>query len=215
MKIAVITANIGGFDKCNAMPEQDIAFDRYYIDDANCPYPAYKIDNRMKAKIFKMLGHKIWPEYDVYVWIDGNIRVKAGNFISRIVNTMEGGDVVISNHSERSSVYEEANFIYTELKKGHKYLRARYSGDLIMDEVKSYGEGLKGLYWCGCFARLNNEKVNKAFDDWYIDNTLWSYFDQNSFVYEMHKHQLKLNIIEWGDYYKNEHYGFTDHKKMS
>jgi|CXWL01.1.fsa_nt_gi hypothetical protein len=215
MKIAVITANIGGFDKCNVMPEQDIAFDRYYIDDSNCPYPAYKVDNRMKAKIFKMLGHKIWPGYDVYVWIDGNIQVKAKDFISRMVITLEGADVVISNHPFRSTIYEEANFILTELNQGHKYLEARYCGHSIKSEVESFGEGLTGLYWCGCFARQNNEKVNKAFDDWFIDNTIWSNFDQNSFVYEVQKHKLKLNTIVWGDYYENEHYEFTDHKKLA
>lgn len=215
MRIAVITANIGGFDQCNEMPPQDIPFDRYYINDTNCPYPAHKIDNRLKAKIFKIIAHKVWPAYDVYVWIDGNIRVKAGNFISRIVEQLEGADVVISNHAERSSVYEEADFILKELKKGHKYLKARYCGETIKKEVESYGEGLQGLYWCGCFARLNSDKVNKAFDDWFIDNTIWSNFDQNSFVYQVHKHKLKLNIIEWGDYYENEHYEFTDHKKLA
>ena len=215
MKIAVITANIGGFDKRHTMPEQDIEYDRYYIGDENCPYPAYKVDNRLKAKIFKMLAHKVWPDYEVYVWIDGNIRVKANDFISRMVKRLEGADVVISNHSERSSIYEEADFICDELKRGHKYLKARYSAHSIRSEVESFGKGLKGLYWCGCFARGNNEKINKAFDDWYIDNTLWSYFDQNSFVYEVHRHDLKLNIIDWGDYYKNEHYEFTDHNKMA
>ncbi len=214
MKIAVITANIGGFDTENVIPTQDIAFDRFYINDRSCPYTAYKVDNRLKAKIFKILPHKTWPGYDVYIWIDGNIQVKAGNFISRIVNKLEGGEVVISRHSERSSVYEEADFICTELKKGHKYLQARYTEESIRKEVDSFGPGLEGLYWCGCFARLNNEKVNKAFDDWFIDNVIWSYFDQNSFVYQMHKHQLKLNIIEWGDYYVNEHYAFTEHKKQ-
>ncbi len=215
MKIAVITANIGGFDKCNEMPAQDIAFDRFYINDNNCPYPAYKSDNRLKAKIFKILAHKVWPDYDVYVWIDGNIRVKAGNFVSNIIKELKDADVVISAHPVRTSVYEEADFICTELKRGHKYLKARYCGQTIKSEMESFGEGLEGLYWCGCFARVNNEKVNKAFDDWFIDNTIWSYFDQNSFVYQVHKHQLKLNTIEWGDYYVNEHYEFTDHIKIA
>lgn len=215
MKIAVITANIGGFDSENIIPPQDIAYDRFYINDASCPYPAYKVDNRAKAKIFKILPHKTWREYDVYVWIDGNIQVKASNFISRIINTLDGGDVVISRHPERSSVYEEAEFICTELKKGHKYLKARYTADSIRKEVESFGPGLEGLYWCGCFARVNSEKVNKAFDDWFIDNVIWSYFDQNSFVYHVDKHQLNLKTIEWGNYYVNEHYEFTEHKKTS
>ncbi|HEV7781709.1 MAG TPA: glycosyltransferase domain-containing protein [Chitinophagaceae bacterium] len=214
MKIAVITANIGGFDKENEMPQQDIAFDRFYINDNNCPYTAYKVDNRLKAKIFKIIPHKVWPGYDVYVWVDGNIKIKATNFISRIVSKLEGGEVVISRHSERSSIYEEAEFIITELKKGHKYLKARYTADSIQKEVESFGPGIEGLYWCGCFARVNSDKVNRAFDDWFIDNVIWSYFDQNSFVYEMHKHQVKLNIIEWGNYYVNDHYGFTEHKKV-
>ena len=215
MKIAVITANIGGFDNENIIPPQDIAFDRFYITDSNCPFPGYKIDNRLKAKFFKMLAHKIWPGYDVFVWIDGNIQVKAGNFISRMIQTLGDGDVVISRHSERSSVYEEADFIHDEIKKGHKYLKVRYNGEIIKREVESFGSGLTGLYWCGCFARVNNEKVNKAYDDWFIDNVMWSNFDQTNFVYEVHKHQLKVNPIEWGDYYVNEHYSFTDHKKLA
>ena len=84
MKIAVITANIGGFDKCNEMPAQDIAFDRFYINDNNCPYPAYKSDNRLKAKIFKLEQDNLLAEKEGRM-ISKTIEIEWGNQIRNYV----------------------------------------------------------------------------------------------------------------------------------
>ena len=50
MRIAVISANIGGFDTEKCIPKQTVEFDRYYYTDKNLPVPMHTQDARMKAK---------------------------------------------------------------------------------------------------------------------------------------------------------------------
>jgi len=212
MKIAVITASLGGIDKPLPFVDQDIEFTRFYITEQNA-FPFHTVNSRLAAKFYKILSHRFVPNYDVFVWIDGNVEVKDPGLIRSMVSQLENADVVISEHPQRSSIRQEADFIINEVNNGNAYLQTRYSAKSINDEANAYGD-LDGLYWCGLFARRNETTVNKAFDDWFVKNVQWSNFDQLSFVKIVHDFRLRLSITEWGPFYNNNHYSLHKHKKL-
>lgn len=212
MKIAVLTANFGGFDTVKSIPQQDIEFDRFYYTESNSPFPFHTIDNRLRAKVFKIIPHILLPDYDVYVWIDGNVQVKSNNLVSTVIKALGSKSLAISPHPSRGTIYEEADFIINSIKGGSKYLKSRYSIDSIQKEMNTLPKDLDGLYWCGLFARRNTPHINAAFDEWFRRNVLYTNFDQISFVDIVHKFYLEVGTFNLGDFYNNEFYQLTPHK---
>ncbi len=218
-KIAVITASIGGIDIPKTIPKQSIEFDLFNFTDKNMPYPCMGLDNRLKAKLFKMQAHKLFPDHDIIIWVDGNVQIRSHDFIENMVKHLtEDSDVVISKHPARKCIYKETDFIIREIKKGNTYLSTRYNPEALMKEANYFmSQGIKvntGLYWCGLFARRNNAKVNAFFDSWWNDNILWSNFDQTNFVALQLKQNIKLSLIDWGEFYKNDSYELIHHSKL-
>jgi hypothetical protein len=68
---------------------------------------------------------------------------------------------------------------------------------------------MDGLYWCGCFARLNTPEVNEAFDNWWNYNLIYTDFDQITFVKSTN--HLKKGIFNFGSYFENENYKLNHH----
>ena len=206
--IAVVTANFGGFDQINPIPEQTVEFERFYFKDENSPYPFNNISTRLKAKYFKIQTHRIL-NHDVIIWLDGNIQVRSNNFIEQMVNTLKGNHIAISNHPERINIYQEYEFIASQIQKKNRYLKARYNPETLKLEIDHIGPGMDGLYWCGCFARLNTPEVNEAFDNWWNYNLIYTDFDQITFVKSTN--HLKKGIFNFGSYFENENYKLNHH----
>ena len=197
---------MGGFDA----PKQQPIPVRYY-DDTNAHFPMFNQDARMKAKFYKMLSHRV-SDAPLLGWIDGNVQVKKD---LGMLEAMGSADIVISRHPTRNTATEEANFILRELHKDNIYLAKRYDYYTIAKEIESIPVPWRtnGLYWCGLFLRRNNPKVNAAFEDWFMENVLWSTFDQNSFVKIIHKYELKVATVDWGPFYDNNYYSLVKHRK--
>ena len=215
MKIAVITSNFGNFDAIKQLPKQTIKYDRFYYDEKNSPYPAHTIDNRLAAKIFKIMPHKILPDYDVYIWIDGNVEIKRDNFVNEITTHLGKNDFCISPHPFRKNIYEEAEFIINSIKADSKYLSGRYSIEPIQREIEHIGSGLKDLYYCGIFARRNDPIVNQMCESWFMDNVLWTNFDQLNFISNINKYHLNIKRITFGPFYDNPTYKLHKHNRIS
>ncbi len=213
MSIAVVTANFGKFDSVKEIPQQDVEFDRYYYTEDNSPFPFHTIDNRLKAKVYKMMPHRALDEYEIFIWVDGNIQIKSKHFLSKILDTMLTADIAISHHPARETIYEEADFICKEIDKGNKYLTSRYTKESIQKEIEVIGPDTRGLYWNGLFARRNTAKSNQAFDEWFMRNVLYSNFDQINFVDIVQKFGLCINTFSMGDFYDNDYYKLIPHNK--
>lgn len=209
MKIAVVTANFGNFDSVKPIPEQDIAFDRHYFTEENNPYPMDGLNNRLKGKYFKILTHRILPEYDVYIWVDGNVQIKSSSMIRKMAEGCK--DVLISPHPIRKTIYEEAAFIINSIKRGDSYLSSRYNAESIRRYVENIGPGRQGLYYCGLFARKNTPHINKIFEQWWTETMLWANFDQIEFVRVAEYYSLDLEVFRFGDFYNNEYYSLSKH----
>lgn len=210
--VALITASFGAFDKPKVHAKQTYPCNLYYFDESNAHFPMHTQDNRMKAKFYKMLAHRVCAE-DILIWVDGNVEICSPTFVDEIVNELNGSlnDVAISAHPTRVNPRQEANFIVSNINAGNAYLGKRYEVNSIMKEVDSFEKDYHGLYWCGLFARLNNAKVNAAFEQWFMENILWTNFDQNNFVKIVNLHDLHLSVMKWGDFYGNKNYKIHKH----
>jgi hypothetical protein len=209
MTTQFFTANFGGFDTFKKQP-----FLVNYYNEANAHFPMYTQDNRMKAKFYKMLSNRV-SDADLLGWIDGNVQIKEDSFPDMLVNALGDADIVISKHPSRQTPVEESMYIANQITDGNKYLVKRYEYESIVKEVKVMGSyaNKSQLYWCGLFLRRNTAKVNAAFEDWFMDNVLWTNFDQNSFSKIVIKHRLKVATIDFGSFYDNDHYSITKHLK--
>ena len=105
MKTAVITAVFGGMDTPKPFAPQSVECDRIFITEENSPFPLPNLPPRLQAKYFKLQAHRAFPEYDAYVWIDGNIEVTSPDFVKVMTHRLSG--IRIQKHHERKTIEEE------------------------------------------------------------------------------------------------------------
>jgi len=210
MKIAVITANVGGFDIPKLIPNQTLEYDLVRIDDIKL-----EGDNRHKAKLPKMQSH-LFSDADIHIWIDSSVQVKSENFVKYMVEQLADNDIAIGKHNLRNCAYSEMYYIIREIENGNKYLESRYNkSDLLAVNAflrsNNFPEKM-GLWACGIFARYNNDKVNAIFDKWWESECKYLTIDQPMFSY--FAKQMKVNTITWNTLIDNEYFNLIPHNEI-
>lgn len=192
MKIALISANIGGFDRVHVHKKQNVEYEYLYFDKCELDH----LSNRMQAKYGKMQAHK-FVDADVFIWIDGSFQIIEDDFIEFLMIQLVYNEIAMPLHPKRPNAYEEMNFLISCLDENEKYVSDRYKGIKFEQELDFYMANYfpvnYPLYACGVFARLNNEKVNKFFDAWWQRCLEFSEFDQGLFSFEAWRHGIKIN----------------------
>lgn len=226
MKIALLTANIGGIDHVRTPIEQvfnvadyidltssaslcpscsQVQCDYHCFTESNLPYPLPHLSPRLQGKYVKILTHRFMPSYDVYVWIDGRIEITDKAFVAKMVDKLGASEVVIAKHNWRLNVYDEIDFILDKIRTGDEYLVKRYGHEPFDDERMFYlRERLPKevpLYTCAIFARRNEPRLNRVFEDWWLRSLEFTLFDQAMFSFVAWKHKLKLFEFNSADLY--------------
>lgn len=198
MKVALLTANVGGIDNVPPVPEQSVPYDYFCYTEKNLPFPLHNLDSRLKGKYCKINTHR-FLKHDIFIWIDGRIEITSPDFVKTMVEWLQNKDVVISRHQYRHNVYEEIHWIQEMMRNGNKYLLERYAHEPFNEELKFYsGQGMPvdyPLFACGVFARWNNPKVNWVFRDWWLMCLEYSNFDQSQFSYIAWGNQLNIKQL--------------------
>lgn len=215
MRIAVVTANIGGIDGIKALPPQSVKVDYLAYTEKNLPFPLTSLDDRMKAKYFKIQAHK-FLDYDYFIWIDGSFRIKSPDFVKMMLEQVDGYDMAVTQHPDRNCIYDESKFIHDLIRSGNLYLKKRYQNCKIDQQAAHYKSlgfpAQAGLYACGFFIRPNNERVNTLFDKWWDSCMQWSSFDQIGFRYLSEGY--KINPLTFDQYLDNPFYKIIAHQKI-
>jgi hypothetical protein len=200
MKIAVLSANVGGIDEVKPLPVQSVSCDYFLYTENNLPFPLHNLDNRLKGKYCKINTHR-FLDHDIFIWLDGRVEITSPDFVKIMVDQLKDHEVAISYHPFRNNPYEEIAWIQMMMEHGNKYLLSRYATEPFNEEVAFYNkEGLPKdypLYQCGIFARRNNERVNWIFRDWWLMCLEYSNFDQSQFSYVMWKNKVKIKGIDF------------------
>lgn len=218
-KIVVYTAIYGGWDSLKDLPKNisgcdfvcftdkvDLKSDHF---DVRVTRPRNRKNNRRSAKIYKILPHKYFPEYEYSVWIDGSVRIKTAQ-IERLV------DQYLSDHNLAVLAHPDRNCIYEELAT---CLRANKDDrQLMVEQVDKYEEAgypsQNGLATCCIiFRRHNSPDVSDFCNEWYKEIEQGSERDQLSFGYVAWKRHFQFETIE-EDVRNNQYFEVLKHKKQ-
>lgn len=237
--IHLLTSNTGNFEpnfKTNSVKEKNLnlnsnqikVYSYKYIDNLNNSKIDDKFNyrqcelcmgmsNRLRAKYYKFQAHKLkLHRYaDYLIWIDSSFIVTDNNkFFNFLLSEIEDNDLMIFKHRGRNCIYDEGNYCIQMYMKGVEYIKSRYNPNIINKQLKDYDldeyPRNNGLYELGLIIRKNNVKVNKFFDDVWMECIKYGSNDQIPFPFCLRKYsnELKIKVFDRFNVYQGHQNGF-------
>jgi hypothetical protein len=171
-------------------------------------YPSIHSDPARSAKIFKVLPHLFFADYEYSLWIDGSVIFKRGDIRALIDNYLREHDAAFFAHRDRDCIYDEAEACII-LQKDNE--------EIIRKQIKQYrDEGYPphdGLVENGFILRRHlSTDVIRVDEDWWAQIVRFSRRDQVSFNYAAWKNNFTWATIE-GNIWDNDYFSVTSHKR--
>ena len=198
--VAIIQASLGGLDKELNHVEQSIATDFYKFTDSNFPLREKALTPRLQAKIPKFFGWQLKPNYEYYLWLDGNISLNHSKTLRYFLDQIQGYDIVVLRHPGRPNIRQEVRYTRKGINQKSIYVVSRYEGEYLKElyeeiqKDKDYIDDL--LVIGGVFMYRNTPEVQKMFKEWWYYNTRYIVQDQISFAYVLKKSGIKVKILD-------------------
>ena len=158
-----------------------------------------------KQRFVKINPHLLLSEYDMSIWVDGNVTLKGG--LNKFVKSVMTSDcsVYVPKHPQRNCIYAEANVV---VKMG------KDKSDITKPQMERYRkEGFPekyGLLQSNIMLRKHNKlDCIKLMEDWFKELKDGSHRDQLSFNYASWKNRdvkviyLDKNICKSEFFYWN------------
>jgi hypothetical protein len=164
---------------------------------------------RRSARYYKALPHRVFPDADAWVWIDGNLRllIPPGKAVKKWLK----GDLATFNHPDRRCLYDEAAFCASKGKDKRAVLTAQT--DRYRDAGMPAGWGLPETR---CVIRRNTERVRTLNELWWLEMERYSVRDQVSLPFLCWKAGMRWDVIPgraWvGGKNVNRDFWFVRHK---
>ena len=207
IKVAVLSANLGNFDTLVENVKQELPSNVEVVfhtfTDVDFPPMTVAMAPRMQYRIPKLFGWQMFPGYDYYIWLDGSMSLQNPQSVKWFLGQCRG-DIALFRHPWRKTVKEEVDHIEQKLQQNHKYMVPRYKNGLHKEQ---YAECLadpkfkdKNLYTSTAFIYKNNKKVREMLKEWWYYSSRYFTCDQVALAYVVHKHELKINVIEENQY---------------
>ena len=208
--IAYISANLGNGDmnvqeKHSKQDHDDLDF--YYFTDENFK-PRTVVHPRLRAKIPKMMGWQLVPNYDYYIWGDASITLVGSDAVSTLLEELGDADIAFFRHPEyRSSIKDELLHMEDHMagriafNSGCEYLNERYKNEPIRQQVELYLNDPEfnddKLYAGGMFIYRNTVEVRAMLSYWLLQNLMYSIQDQLSLPYALSKSNLNIKVLDY------------------
>ena len=191
LKIAVYTCITGGYDKLEIPSFVDSRIDYFCFTDNEVHQDNdfwctkllnfSEFDNKDLNRYIKMNTHIFLSDYDITVYIDGNVKIVGDLY--ELLSEINGLDGVFFayTHSERNCIYSEAaacsyyshDWIWNIAKKMRGYSESNYPVN-------------NGLVSANVLIRKNNSTMSILMDAW------WS-----AYCHGVKRDQLSLPFISW------------------
>lgn len=207
MKLAVLTANLGGFDKnveyCPQHLPHGVEVTGHRFTDKNFP-PCVGYTPRFQYRIPKMFGWEMFPGYDVYLWLDGSMSLQYPGSVTWFLEKLGDADIAVFKHPWRNTIKKEVDHIEDHLQKGKPYITSRYKGGLhkeqyeVIKSDKSYKDDC--LYTSTSFIYRNTKKVQIGLTAWWTMQSRYFTCDQVSMAYVLRKCNLDIKVINENQY---------------
>ena len=199
MKIAIISANLGGFDAPREHAPQNTPCDYFTFTDDNFPPRFNAMTPRLQAKIPKCFGWQMVPGYDYYLWLDGNIILTRPDSAQFFYNNCKDYDIVVFRHRTHPNIRQETRYTRKGVKQKARYLYARYPNEFIgelYDEIARDGDFIDDtLLMGGMFMYRDTPEIRRMFRDWWYFISRYAVQDQLSFAYVLKKSGVRVNIL--------------------
>ena len=168
-----------------------------YYDDNNTASRHLAMHPRLKAKIPKMLEWK-FINSEWYVWMDSSIKLKDKDPVDKIIEALQDKPIGLFRHSYGNSIEYEAKRVLSSLEMKSEYIQKRYQGEPIKEQLIHYlgDPTFKDNKLFGMTFFVYHKSVKKLFEDWFIENLLWSIEDQISFPYVLSKSGIKYSLFD-------------------
>ena len=201
MRVAVIGANLGGFDNpVPHCPQEGVEVYYHLFTDANMPPRSCAMTPRLQAKIPKMFAWDLCPGYDAYIWCDSSLRLSKPDSVLWFLNQLGDYDIAVFKHPARNSAREEAAFLRAKLAVGSEYIMARYAGEDIDGQMEAIrrdrGYADDRLYAAGAFCYKPTCDVRDAMKEWWYHTSRFHQIDQLSFPYALWTNRVCASVID-------------------
>ena len=164
----------------------------------------------LKSKHPKVLPHKYFSDFNVSIWVDGNI-VPNKNIILASKIFLSKGNIVLHKHPRRNCLFDEAIRVHEVRKCDPHILFSQIDAYKLAGMPKKFG-----LWECGVIFRHHNEEnIVNAMELWW--NEIISHNqprDQISFAYVVWKTGLKVHTINQ-NIRKASHVKYTRHVEQT
>ncbi len=216
-KIAVITANLGNFDKIIKPLKQTINYSFYRFTDENFPPRYCSMTPRLQARIVKTFSWQMIPNYDYYIWIDASCIFNREDAVEWLLKKCNNVDMAVFKHPHRNSIQEEADYLKKRLAMKCPYITPRYDNELIDEQLaiikedKNYIDNR--LFASTIMIYKNNEKVQRMMKEWWYHISRFHSIDQLSLPYVIWQFGININIIQ-ENYLKIPYIKYIRNKKI-
>src|SRR3990167_2863670 len=192
VKVAVITANLGNFEKEVSHCQQSFPADYIHFTDENFPPRFNAMTPRLQARIVKTFGWEMAPGYDYYLWVDNSCQLDNPDTIKWFLDQCE--DVVVFKHPHRKTVQEEADYLKHRLLINCPYITPRYENELIDEQLKAVDPSQE-LYASTAFMYRNTPEAQAMLKEWWCHISQYHSIDQLSLPHVLSQSKLKVSVI--------------------
>lgn len=202
MKIAILTSLVGFSGATVRDPTYktwDVDYFAFVDRQHDCKVwkqiPAFDFStdsqykDRRNAKLAKVLGSFLIPNYDYYIWHDPYCEVVEPP-INLIENFLVNSDICLFKHPERDCVYDEIEILMDRNLDNESNLLA--TKEFL--EINHYPKN-NGLFELTSFAYRNSAEMQQLMLTWWELICKYSSRDQLTFPYALHKHGLRHNLF--------------------
>lgn len=202
MKLAILTANLGSFDKVVKPVDQTLPpgidqIDYRCFTDSDFP-PITGLTPRLQYRIPKFFGWQMYPDSYFYIWLDGSMSLTKEDSAEWFMEQLHGNDIAVFKHPWRSSIKEESNHIEEHLQRGKPYITSRYKNGLHKEQLKDIQMDTDytddHLYASTAFIYRDSEKVRDALRLCWLHQSRYYTCDQLAFTYALK--DLFVSVID-------------------
>lgn len=216
-KLVVYTANIGDYDELEDPQFIDPNIEYVcFTDDVDFKSDIWQVrllnrdeigENPLKVRELKFFPHKLFPEYDMSIWLDSKYVIK-GDIREYVAKYYQGNKLLFFPHYSRDCIYEEA-IRCIQLQKGDP---AIIEQQITHYRNQGYPEH-NGMCEGACIVREHNDiRLQELMEAWWLEVNRFSRRDQISLPYVMWKNQYICDICDL-DIERNDYLKLKPHKK--
>lgn len=168
------------------------------------PKETEDIPSHKKQRFVKINPHKVLPEYDISVWVDGNIHIDGD-----INDLLSNETIIIPQHPKRDCIYDEMTACFNLKKDTMGHMLPQISRYKKENFPEKYGMVQSNII----IRKHNTDECKKVMNLWWKELSNGSHRDQLSFNYCLWKYQdVKVKLLD-KFIYKSKYFKLSTHKK--